>query len=67
MPKYYYRCLNDHIEEIAVSNERPLTLICSLCGATTKRQFPTNQHLRFGPDPYERDFREMEANGELNG
>ena len=66
MPRYNYKCANEHIEEIIVASDRPRTLICSLCGAMSKRQFPIKQHLRFGPDPYERDFREMEANGEFD-
>ncbi len=66
MPKYDYKCANEHIEGIIVDSDRPLMLICSICGATARRQFPVNQHLRSGPDPYERDFRDMEANGEFD-
>ena len=50
-----------------MNSDSPRTLDCSMCGDLAWRQFPINQHLRSGPDPYEIDYRRMEANGELDG
>ena len=66
MPRYDYICpvCKAVFDRVAAHDE---IQDCSECGNEADRQFPTNQHLRFGADPYEKDFREMEANGELNG
>ena len=64
MPKYDYKCPQGHTEEHLV-RDMPETLPC-YCGEKAVRQYPYNQCLRFGPDPYERDYREMEANGEFD-
>ena len=65
MPRYDYQCTRCGLSDERYVDDRPDEVVCRECGAVAKRQFPTGAHLRFGPDVYERDYREMEANGEL--
>ena len=65
MPRYDYKCTHGHTFEEIVSfgAENPY---CPECQGETERQFPVGVGFRMNADPYERDYREMEANGEFD-
>ncbi len=64
MPIYDYKCNHGHTfkEIVSLEADNPN---CPECQGETERVFPVNANLRFGSDPHDKAFREMEANGEL--